>query len=54
YPRARGLGGSTIHSAMVNSVADRRDFDNLAAMFNDSTWSYIHMRNYSKRIENNL
>ncbi|KAJ7679236.1 putative choline dehydrogenase [Mycena polygramma] len=55
YPRARGLGGSTIHNAMINDVGvTGRDFDNLAAMFNDSTWSYENMRNYFKRIEHNL
>ncbi|KAJ7455758.1 hypothetical protein FB451DRAFT_1564794 [Mycena latifolia] len=55
YPRARGLGGSTVHNALVNNVADTKgDFDNLAKMFNDSTWSYNNMRNYFKRIEHNL
>ncbi|KAJ6561800.1 hypothetical protein B0H19DRAFT_1233669 [Mycena capillaripes] len=53
--RARGLGGSTVHNAMINDVAaTERDFDNLATMFNDSTWSYNNMRNYFKRIEDNL
>ncbi|KAJ7871752.1 alcohol oxidase [Mycena leptocephala] len=55
YPRARGLGGSTLHNAMINTIgATNGDFDNLAAMFNDSTWSSTNMRNYFKRIENNL
>ncbi|KAJ7132513.1 hypothetical protein C8R44DRAFT_537338, partial [Mycena epipterygia] len=55
YPRARGLGGSTIHNAMLNNIADtQQDFNNLATMFNDSTWSYDNMRNYFKLIENNL
>ncbi|KAJ6607868.1 hypothetical protein B0H10DRAFT_1817041 [Mycena sp. CBHHK59/15] len=55
YPRARGLGGSTVHNAMLNAIGDtRKDFDNLAAMFNDSTWSFNNMRNYFKRIEHNL
>ncbi|KAJ7144189.1 hypothetical protein C8R44DRAFT_973823 [Mycena epipterygia] len=55
YPRARGLGGSTIHNAMLNNIADtKQDFNNLATMFNDPTWSYTNMRNYFKRIENNL
>ncbi|KAJ6561959.1 hypothetical protein B0H19DRAFT_915830, partial [Mycena capillaripes] len=55
YPRARGLGGSTIHNAMVNNIAvTERDIDNLATMFNDPTWSYRNMRNYFKRIEHNL
>ncbi|KAJ7917033.1 choline dehydrogenase [Mycena leptocephala] len=55
YPRARGLGGSTIHNAMVNNVAaTERDFNDLATMFDDPTWSYKNMRNYFKRIEHNL
>ncbi|KAJ6577050.1 hypothetical protein DFH09DRAFT_1361354 [Mycena vulgaris] len=55
YPRARGIGGSTIHNALINNIADtERDFDNLASMFNDSTWSYKNMRSYFKRIEHNL
>ncbi|KAJ6507693.1 alcohol oxidase [Mycena vitilis] len=55
YPRARGVGGSTIHNAMINDIGvTERDFNNLATMFNDSTWSYKNMRNYFKRIEHNL
>jgi choline dehydrogenase len=39
---------------MINNIAGTNgDFDNLAAMFNDSTWSSTNMRNYFKRIENN-
>ncbi|KAJ7471390.1 hypothetical protein B0H11DRAFT_2237299 [Mycena galericulata] len=55
YPRARGIGGSTLHNGMVNNVANTEgDFNALAAMFNDPTWSYKNMRNYFKRIEHNL
>ncbi|KAJ7751949.1 hypothetical protein DFH07DRAFT_1032145 [Mycena maculata] len=55
YPRARGVGGSTIHNAMVNDIANTEaDFDDLALMFNDPTWSYNNMRKYFKRIEHNL
>ncbi|KAJ7144298.1 hypothetical protein C8R44DRAFT_565796, partial [Mycena epipterygia] len=55
YPRARALGGSTIHNAMLNNIADTlEDFNNLATMFNDSTWSYNNMRNYFKLIEDDL
>lgn len=44
-----------VHNAMINNVAaTHHDFDNLATMFNDSTWSYNNMRNYFKRIEDNL
>ncbi|KAJ3815181.1 alcohol oxidase [Lentinula aff. lateritia] len=55
YPRARAVGGSTIHNAMINIIAETKtDFDNLAATFNDSTWSRDNMQNYFKRIEHNL
>ncbi|KAJ7472713.1 hypothetical protein FB451DRAFT_1367600 [Mycena latifolia] len=55
YPRARGVGGSTVHNAMINNIANLEDdFNNLANMFNDSTWSYENMRNYFKLIEHNL
>ncbi|KAJ7096894.1 hypothetical protein C8R44DRAFT_812396 [Mycena epipterygia] len=55
YPRARALGGSTVHNAMLNNVADtQQDFNNLASMFNDQTWSYNNMRKYFNRIEDDL
>ncbi|KAJ7767169.1 hypothetical protein B0H16DRAFT_1521096 [Mycena metata] len=55
YPRARGLGGSTLHNAMLNIIgATKDDFDGLATMFNDSSWSYDNMRKYFERIEHNL
>ncbi|KAG6915224.1 hypothetical protein DXG01_012643 [Tephrocybe rancida] len=55
YPRARALGGSTIHNAMINIIAGTRpDFDGLAQTFNDSTWSRENMQNYFRRIEHNL
>ncbi|KAJ7340778.1 hypothetical protein DFH08DRAFT_245159 [Mycena albidolilacea] len=55
YPRARAVGGSTVHNAMANNIAvTRGDFDNLATMFDDPTWSYENMRSYFKRIEHNL
>ncbi|KAK7047393.1 hypothetical protein VNI00_006624 [Paramarasmius palmivorus] len=55
YPRSRGLGGSTLHNAMVNVIAATRpDFDGLASMFNDPTWSRDSMQEIYKRIEHNL
>ncbi|KAF5371724.1 hypothetical protein D9758_003404 [Tetrapyrgos nigripes] len=54
YPRSRGVGGSTIHNAMINVIAaTRSDFDGLADMFNDSTWSRDNMQEYYKKIERN-
>ncbi|KAJ7253478.1 hypothetical protein C8J57DRAFT_1722378 [Mycena rebaudengoi] len=55
YPRARALGGSTIHNALINNIAaTERDFDDLARMFNDISWTYKEMRTYFKRLEHNL
>ncbi|KAJ7253467.1 hypothetical protein C8J57DRAFT_1237276 [Mycena rebaudengoi] len=55
YPRARALGGSTTHNALINDIAGtERDFDDIATLFNDSTWSYKSMRTYFKRLEHNL
>ncbi|ESK87943.1 choline dehydrogenase [Moniliophthora roreri MCA 2997] len=55
YPRARGIGGSTLHNVLINIIAATRpDFDGLAAMFNDPTWSRDHMQEIFKRIEHNL
>ncbi|RDB28025.1 Oxygen-dependent choline dehydrogenase [Hypsizygus marmoreus] len=55
YPRARALGGSTIHNAMINIIAGtRKDFNDLAGIFNDPTWSRDNMQNYFRRIEHNL
>ncbi|KAG6916041.1 hypothetical protein DXG01_008665 [Tephrocybe rancida] len=55
YPRARALGGSTVHNAMINIIAGtRQDFDGLAATFNDKTWSRNNMQEYFRRIEHNL
>ncbi|KAJ7340809.1 hypothetical protein DFH08DRAFT_1012999 [Mycena albidolilacea] len=55
YPRAQAIGGSTVHNALLNNIAvTGGDFDNLATMFNDSTWTYENMRSYFKRIEHNL
>ncbi|KAJ6606252.1 hypothetical protein DFH09DRAFT_966443 [Mycena vulgaris] len=54
YPRARGLGGSTIHNAMINVIAGTRaDFDGISNAFGDATWSRDNMQNYFKKIEMN-
>ncbi|KAG6828259.1 hypothetical protein H0H92_008602 [Tricholoma furcatifolium] len=55
YPRARAVGGSTVHNAMINIIAGtRQDFDGLASTFNDSTWSRDNMQDYFRLIEDNL
>ncbi|KAJ7184484.1 putative choline dehydrogenase [Mycena filopes] len=55
YPRARALGGSTIHNAMINIIAgSRSDFDGIADTFKDPSWSRNNMQAYFKKIEKNL
>ncbi|KAJ7042065.1 GMC oxidoreductase [Mycena alexandri] len=55
YPRARALGGSTIHNAMINIIAGTRsDFDSIANIFKDSSWSRNNMQAYFKKLEQNL
>ncbi|KAK6996526.1 choline dehydrogenase [Favolaschia claudopus] len=52
---SRGVGGSTVHNALINAVGlTKGDFNNLATMFNDSTWEFENMRKYFKQIERNL
>ncbi|KAF7328864.1 Choline dehydrogenase [Mycena venus] len=55
YPRARALGGSTIHNAMINIIAGTQgDFNDIAATFDDQSWSRRNMQKYFKKIEKNL
>ncbi|KAK7035857.1 choline dehydrogenase [Favolaschia claudopus] len=55
YPRARGLGGSTIHNALINIIAaTTEDFNNVSTIFNDPSWSRSNMQEYFKKIEKNL
>ncbi|KAJ7494445.1 hypothetical protein B0H11DRAFT_936759 [Mycena galericulata] len=55
YPRARALGGSTIHNAMINIIGGTQtDFDGIADAFDDQSWSRANMQDYFKKIEMNL
>ncbi|KAJ7253373.1 hypothetical protein B0H12DRAFT_596573, partial [Mycena haematopus] len=55
YPRARALGGSTIHNAMINIIGGTQtDFDNISTNFEDSSWSRSNMQQYFKKLEKNL
>ncbi|KAJ7118936.1 hypothetical protein C8R44DRAFT_789680 [Mycena epipterygia] len=54
YPRARAVGGSTIHNAMINLIAGTQtDFDGIADAFDDASWSRSNMQEYFKKIEMN-
>ncbi|KAF7353770.1 Choline dehydrogenase [Mycena venus] len=55
YPRARALGGSTIHNAMINIIAGTKtDFNDIATKFKDQSWSRRNMQKYFQKIEKNL
>ena len=52
YPRAGTLGGCTAHNAMLVVYPHNADWDNIASLTGDSSWSADNMRNYFERMEN--
>ncbi|HEX5759633.1 MAG TPA: GMC family oxidoreductase [Thermoanaerobaculia bacterium] len=52
YPRAGCLGGCTAHNAMITVVPHNEDWDLIALMTGDSSWSSENMRKYFQRVEN--
>ncbi len=52
YPRAGTLGGCTAHNAMVLIYPHNADWDDLARLTGDRSWSAEHMRGYFERVEN--
>jgi choline dehydrogenase len=53
YPRTNTLGGCTAHNAMIAVYPDRSDFEYIATLTGDSSWSPDHMRQYFVRMEHN-
>ena len=53
YPRATGLGGCTIHNAMIFMYPDNSDWNHLANITSDKTWEATYMRRYFQRMEAN-
>ncbi|KAJ0415818.1 GMC oxidoreductase [Aspergillus carlsbadensis] len=53
YPRAGTLGGCTAHNAMIAIYPYERDWDELAELTGNDSWSASNMRNYFKRLEDN-
>jgi choline dehydrogenase len=51
YPRAKGLGGCTIHNAMITAVGPPSDWDELAWFLDDPSWGATVMRPYFQRLE---
>jgi choline dehydrogenase len=52
YPRCSTLGGCTAHNAMILVYPHNEDWDYIAALTGDSTWSSETMRQYFERLEN--
>lgn len=52
YPRAGTLGGCTAHNAMVMIYPHNDDWDGIAELTGDPSWSAGRMRSYFERLEN--
>ena len=51
YPRAGTLGGCTAHNAMIFTAPHDSDWDEIAALTNDASWSATAMQRYFQRLE---
>jgi choline dehydrogenase len=51
YPRAGTLGGCTAHNAMITVYPHNEDWDAIAKLTGDSSWSSGNMRQYFERLE---
>ncbi|HTV34006.1 MAG TPA: GMC oxidoreductase [Methylocella sp.] len=52
YPRAGTLGGCTAHNAMITVYPHNEDWDSLARLTDDISWSADNMRKYFEKLEN--
>ena len=52
YPRAGTLGGCTAHNAMILVYPQNEDWDYIAQLTGDASWSASNMRRYFERLEN--
>ncbi len=52
YPRAGTLGGCTAHNALIMVYPNNEDWDEIAALTGDPTWSASNMRRYFEKLEN--
>ena len=53
YPRTGALGGCTAHNALLMVQATTKDWDDIASLTGDSSWSSKNMRGYFKKLERN-
>ena len=52
YPRAQGLGGCSLHNAMITVCGPSEDWDQLTEATGDESWRGERMRAYFERLEN--
>lgn len=53
YPRAATLGGCAAHNALVAIYPDQDDFQYVATLTGDASWTPKNMRNYFVKLERN-
>ncbi|KFA51371.1 hypothetical protein S40293_03251 [Stachybotrys chartarum IBT 40293] len=53
YPRVGALGGCTAHNALIQVYPFRSDWDAIARLTGDSSWSADRMRRHYVRLEDN-
>jgi choline dehydrogenase len=53
YPRTGTLGGCTAHNALIAVYPHQSDFNNVATITGDDSWSASNMRKYFSKLEDN-
>ncbi|KAF7715042.1 Glucose-methanol-choline oxidoreductase [Penicillium ucsense] len=53
YPRAGTLGGCSAHNAMITIYPYENDWEQLASLTGNTSWSAKHMRSYFQKLERN-
>tara|TARA_R110002003_G_scaffold137_12_gene12669 strand:+ start:3209 stop:5083 length:1875 start_codon:yes stop_codon:yes gene_type:complete len=53
YPRTGTLGGCTAHNALIAMYPHQSDFEYIASLTGDASWSPDNMRKYFVKLENN-
>ncbi|EEY23733.1 choline dehydrogenase [Verticillium alfalfae VaMs.102] len=53
YPRTQALGGCTAHNALIAVYPHQSDFEYIASLTGDTSWSPENMRKYFVKLEEN-
>ena len=53
YPRSSGVGGCTVHNAMITIAGPDSDWEDLADFVGDDSWRGAPMRAYFQKLERN-